>query len=292
MRLIVVLILLIKVNKLFFKRVWSTTPVLSGVVFFILWPAVNVSAGIFEDSTTHDAVIQLQQQQSNNQTTLTDLESRVSRIESSLHDYPEIINKLDAINQELAQLRGKTDEQSKRIDDLDKHQHELYQDLDARLKTLEGGSDVSAKTDEGAVVAPPVEVKSTDDKVTTPNTGSVADYDAGLTAFSAGKYADALKKFDSFYRTNPDDPKAPNALYWMGMNQLLLKNYKAAKVTNQLLYRKFPESTKAPDALLNLSSAYVGLGEKGNVQSTLKLLIKKYPDSSAATKARSRLKYQ
>lgn len=291
MRQIVVLILIIKASKLSLRSALSTAPVSTGVVFFVLWATLNASAGIFEDSATHDAVVQLQQQQSSNQSTLTDLDSRVSRIESSLHDYPSIINKLDAINQELAELRGKTDEQSKRIDDLDKHQHDLYQDLDARLKILEGGSSVSAKAEEGAAI-PPVETKADDSKAQTPSTGFVADYDAGLTAFSSGKYAEALKKFDSFYRANPDDPKAPNALYWMGMNQLLLKNYKAAKVTNQLLYRKFPESTKAPDALLNLSSAYVGLGEKNNVQSTLKLLIKKYPDSSAATKARSRLKYQ
>ena len=276
---------------MFLSKALSTTPVLTGVVFFVSCSVLNVSAGIFEDGTTRDAVVQLQQQQNTNQTALTDLESRVSRIESSLHDYPEIINKLDAINQALAELRGKTDEQSKRIDDIDKHQHDLYQDLDARLKTLEGGGSVSAQAD-GVAVVPPVEATTNGPKDAAPTTGSVTDYDAGLTAFSAGKYADALKKFDGFYRANPDDPKAPNALYWMGMNQLLLKNYKAAKVTNQLLYRKFPESTKAPDALLNLSSAYVGLGEKNNVQSILKLLIKKYPDSSAATKARSRLKYQ
>ncbi|MDE1980943.1 MAG: tetratricopeptide repeat protein, partial [Betaproteobacteria bacterium] len=83
---------------------------------------------------------------------------------------------------------------------------------------------------------------------------------------------------------------AVNALYWAGMDQLSLKDFKGARASNEKLFKEYPDSSKAPDALLNLASAWTGLGDAANAKATLKLLVSKYPDSPAAGKAKARLK--
>ncbi len=270
------------------------TPGRPGVIFLLCllsFPLV-ARAGLF-DGDTQQQMADLHAQQDLLAKQQQTLDERITRMESSLQGYPDMVLRMESLNQEMAELRGKLDEQTKHINDVDKHVHELYLDLDTRLKALEG----PAKPADGSPAATSSPSSGDNGKQASAagnakagSSGEGSPYDDALASFSAGKYEASLKKFQAFVKDHPDDTKVPNALYWVGMNELLLKNYKAARNTNQDIYKKYPDSSKAPDALLNLASAWAGLGDMGKSKAALKLLIKEYPDSSAATKARARLK--
>ncbi len=252
-------------------------PGLPGALFGLLLIATGVQAGIFNDDEARQGVADLRVQQEALKKQQQTLDERATRTESVLQSYPDTVNKLDTLNQDQAQLRGKLDVLGNQIDTVDKHVHELYLDLDSRLKLLETAA---------AKAAAPADA-------TTAPTGAEAvpssSYDNALAAFNSGDYVSSRKQFEAFLKANPKDPKAVNALYWVGMNQLSLKDYKGARVTNQELFKNHPESVKAPDALLNLASALTGLGDAVNAKATLKMLLAKYPNSPAAAKAKARL---
>ncbi len=264
------------------KLAFYQAPGLPGALIFLLLACATAQAGLFSDDEARQGVTDLRAQQEILGKQQQTLDERLTRMESALQSYPDTVNRLDTLSQDLAQLRGKLDVLGNQIDTVDKHVHELYLDLDSRLKLLEAAAkpaDPAAPAADAAPAAPAAkEVEAPADA-----------YDSALTAFNKGNFASSLKQFQAFLKANPKDPKAVNALYWVGMNQLSLKDYKGARATNQELYKTHPESPKAPDALLNLASAWTGLGDAVNAKATLKILLNKYPNSPAAAKAKARL---
>jgi tol-pal system protein YbgF len=226
------------------------------------------------------------------------------------------------MSQDLAQLRGRIDSLANQLDTEDKRFHDLYVDLDSRLKAVEsvlpkpegadGSTSGSAGVGSGKEGAPPPVGMAEGGKsvATVADNGAKsvgqgkgenpegvsdakapsADYDAALSVFNAGNYVKSRKLFEAFVKANPNDDKVPNALYWIGMNQLLLKDYKGARATNQHLYKSYPDSPKTADGLLNLAAAWLGLGEPATAKATWKMIIAEYPGSSAAQKAKARLR--
>ncbi len=92
-------------------------------------------------------------------------------------------------------------------------------------------------------------------------------------AFAAGKYADAKAGFAAFKSQNPDDPKVPYALYFMGVADHELGEY-----WDSLLY--FAEFADAywdhdwiPYVYYWAASAYVGLGECGYATQLFEVVI-------------------
>jgi len=258
------------------KQAFYPAPGLPGALFLVLLASSVAQAGLFSDDEARQGVADLRAQVSKQQQAL---DERVTRMETILQSYPDTVNKLDTLSQDLAQMRGKLDVLGNQIDTVDKHVHELYLDLDSRLKLLEAAAK-PADLASAANAAPDAKEAEAP---------APASYENALTAFNKGDYAASLKQFQAFLKANPKDPKAVNALYWVGMNQLSLKDYKGARATNQELYKSHPESSKAPDALLNLASALTGLGDAANAKATLKTLVAKYPNSPAAAKAKARM---
>ncbi len=261
------------------KQAFCRAPGLPGALFLLLLGSSAAQGGLFSDDEARQGLADLKAQHEALSKQQQTLDERVTRMESILQSYPDTVNKLDTLSQDMAQLRGKLDVLANQIDTVDKHAHELYLDLDSRLKLLEAAAKPADQAP-AADAAP----DATQAEATAP-----VSYDSALAAFNKGNYAASLKQFQAFLKANPKDPKAVNALYWVGMNQLSLKDYKGARATNQELYKTHPESPKAPDALLNLASAWTGLGDAVNAKATLKILLAKYPGSPAAAKAKVRL---
>jgi tol-pal system protein YbgF len=166
------------------------------------------------------------------------------------------------------------DELSNKVNAQDKRAKDLYLDLDTRLKALEKAqADQQAKAEQAK--AQPQEA---------------ASYDAALVAFNNGDYKGSLSQFQGFLTANPKDSKVPNAIYWMGMNQLALKDYLGARASSEDLIHHYPNSPKLADAMLNLASAEAGLEDDVAAKATLKSLIAKFPESKAAALAKERLK--
>jgi tol-pal system protein YbgF len=206
------------------------------------------------------------------------LSTRVDTLEQATSGLPTLVNQVDGLTQDLSQQRGKVDELSNKVNAQDKRAKDLYLDLDNRLKALEAAAQ-KAQTEQQA--------KAEQAKAQQPQEPS---YDAALVAFNNGDYKGSLSQFQGFLMANPKDSKVPNAIYWMGMNQLALKDYLGARASSEDLIHHYPGSTKLADAMLNLASAQTGLEDEAAAKVTLKSLIAKFPESKAAALAKERLK--
>ncbi len=264
-----------------------------GLLLGALLP-LGVHAGLLSDEEARQGILDLKAQQAVLSRQQQTMDERITRMETALQGYPDLVMRLDSMSQELAQMRGRLDTLANQLTTEDKRFHDLYADLDSRLKVLEAAQ---PKPDgAGATVDPnnPDAQKLATTKAGDPGGGEAqapsADYDAALAVFNAGNYTKSKKMFDAFIKANPNDSKVPNALYWVGMNQLLLKDFKGARATNHRLVRTYPDSVKAPDALLNLASAWLGLGEPATAKATWKMIVNNYPNTSAAVKAKARLR--
>lgn len=206
---------------------------------------------------------------------LTDAQAKLSdRLDQAEKALPDLMNQVDGLHQDVSALRGKVDETSNKLNAQDKRAKDLYLDLDNRLKSLE-----KAQADQQ---------KAAEQQKT--QQAQEPSYDAALVAFNNGDYKGSLAQFQAFLTTNPKDSKVPNAIYWMGMDQLALKDYLGARASSEDLIHHYASSPKVPDAMLNLASALEGLEDEVGAKSTLKALISKYSGSKAATLAKERLK--
>ena len=237
---------------------------------------------------------------------IEELRARVTQLEASLNQrlgaledtvkgqgLLDMLRDVEQIKSDIAKLRGQNEVLTYELEQAQKRQRDLYLDLDARVRKLEGGTGGAA-----AAGAPP----AAPDTNAPPNAGGTAarptavevggeqkSYDAALDQFKGGNYAAAAASFQAFTRAYPKSPLAPSAMYWAGNAQYALRDYRGAIATQRQLIATYPDSQKVPDALLNVASCQVELGDNGGARRTLEEVVNKYPGSEAAGKARQRL---
>lgn len=230
----------------------------------------------------------------------------------------ETLNRLNALQQEVASLRGLVEQLQNENAQLKQAAREQYIDLDSRLGRLEGGSAPApgtAATPTGADGAAPAPAETPAAQVeAAPGTaapaaprGVVADvatgapapadpagerpmYDSAFQALRDGEYAEASRRFQAYLETYPAGTLAPNAWYWLGESYYVTQNYDVALTAFESLLQAFPDSAKAPDALLKLGYCQFELGRAPQGEATLRDVIARYPGSDAARLAQSRLR--
>jgi len=121
------------------------------------------------------------------------------------------------------------------------------------------------------------------------DSGPPAEYLKAFGLYSANNFADAIKGFEAFLKTNPQSEYAANALYWIGECHYTLSDLPKAKDAFFKVAGNYPNSPKAPDALLKLGYTLAAMKEKEKSLAIFESLIKSYPSSPAAIKARERL---
>ncbi len=194
----------------------------------------------------------------------------------------ELASQIDLMRADIAQLRGQIEVLSYQVDETQKRQRDLYADLDARLRALEGG------------VTPLVSNNATAPGGQTTVTASPENeeqaYQRAMDMFKRGDYESAATSFSAFLKTYPQSTNAAAAQYWLGNARFAQRNYRATIEAQTELLQKYPDSAKVPDAMLNLASAQTELGQHDAAQTTLQTLIARYPGSDAAGKAKQRLR--
>ncbi|GAB3730145.1 tol-pal system protein YbgF [Silanimonas algicola] len=231
----------------------------------------------------------------------------------------ETLNRLNALQQEVASLRGLVEQLQNENAQLKQAAREQYIDLDSRLGRLEGGSAPvaaapAAATGASAVASSPAETPTVQGSVAPAGAppaaprGVVADvaagaaapaadpagerpmYDSAFQALRDGEYAEASRRFQAYLETYPAGTLAPNAWYWLGESYYVTQNYDVALTAFESLLQAFPDSAKAPDALLKLGYCQFELGRAPQGEATLRDVITRYPGSDAARLAQSRLR--
>ena len=271
----------------------------------LLLSAPAAQAALFDDDEARRRIEILRQEL---QQQSRDNEARIARLEESIRNIGvvELLRQIDALNGEIAKLRGTLEVLGNENQQIQKRQRDFYLDLDSRLKRLEGTASAGAAPPPGAVGAPatpatspppPVVGVPASPQASVARPPSRADdqarelkaYDAASNLFRRNDFASAIDAFRAFTKDYPSSQLVPNAEYWIGISYANLRDYRNAMATQEQLLARHPQSPKAPDALLAIAAIQDEQGDRGSARNTLEEIIARYPSSEAAGKARTRL---
>jgi len=246
-----------------------------------------------------------------------------SPVESSAQD-AETIYQLQALLEEVRELRGQVEAQQVEIENLRRRQRDQYLDLDQRLQDIgrqasspESLDDPSAPQSSEEVVseaslagqpigdAPEVrEAINTQAEIITlapPASGGErtleqasneeqAAYDQAFRALRETRYADAAVQFNAFVDRYPNSSYAPNAYYWLAETYYVTRDFETARSLFANVLEIFPESSKAGDALLKLGFSHFELQQWPEARAALEQVRTQYPDTTLSRLAESRLR--
>lgn len=175
-------------------------------------------------------------------------EQRLTRLENMLSSQVlmEQSQRLEQIQQELANLRGMVEAQENQLNLIKQRQRNLYQDMDRRLNDLEitGGAGIGAdKSDAssmpvagGSSIAPPgASITAEESSNHSSSIGSMvvpgdkngkSSYTQAFNTLKEGRYQDAIQAFRAFQKNYPESPYAANAQYWLGESYSVSREYK------------------------------------------------------------------
>ena len=231
---------------------------------------------------------------------LRDLDGRIERIERLMTNQGllELANEMEALR---GDVRGVHDSIDKTQNDQElgrKRLHDVYQDLDARIKALEAreaaapvAAPVAAAPDAPAAAPAGAAVGRTAAPAPGPGADGTdrGDYQAAFTLLKDSQYDAAIAAFSRFLVDHPDSALADNAQYWLGEGYYVNREFPTALAAFQRVLDRFPQSRKVPDALLKVGYCYYELGKWDAAKAALKQVTAGFTDSPAGRLAQLRL---
>jgi tol-pal system protein YbgF len=175
----------------------------------------------------------------------------------------ELLGMVEAMQQEIAELRGTVEEQSHKIEMLQRQQQQRYLDLDKRMSELMQNPATKAVASSVDGVLPADEL-----------------YANAMALIKKKDFSSALVQLDLFAKTYPDHKLAANAFYWSGEVQLAEGNYALAIKQFQQVVEHHSEHNKAPDSHYKLAVAYDRSGDATKAKQILNTVIKRYKGKS------------
>lgn len=208
---------------------------------------------------------------------LSDLDTRVNRVERVISNQSllSMEQRIDALQEQVREQRGRIDELENMNDALRKQQRALYTDLDKRVAQLGAGGAGAGAAGAPAGPAPGSEQGA---------------YLQALDLLKSGKYPDAVTSLQQFLMTYPKSDLADNAQYWIGEAYYATHDYAKAADSFRKVIDQWPNSRKAPDALLKLGFTQYELKQYADARTTLTDVTRRFPDSNAAHLAADQLK--
>lgn len=245
----------------------------------LLMSAAAPSYALFGDDEARKAIVDLRehvtQLDKEHAARVDELSHRLDALENSVQAIQrgqlESGGQFDSLHQDLAKLRGLIEQLTNDVATLQKHERDLYTDLDTRIKRLEpstvtvDGKQVQVERDEQAA------------------------YENAMAQFKASDFRSAASALGAFLARYPHSPYAPAAQFWLGSSYYAIKDYKAAIAAQQTLIDRYPDSARAADALLNIAASQIELNDRKSARSTLNKVVADFPESDAARLAKERL---
>jgi tol-pal system protein YbgF len=241
-----------------------------------LLAAAPAQAQILSDSEARRAILELRARvdewQREVHLRIEGLVERIDRLEQALpRGQLDLQNNVQALRQEIAQLRGQLEVQSNELQMLQRRQKELLAELDGRIRRFE-----------------PVAV-TIDGKNATVEIAEKRAFEAALATFRAGDFKGALTAFQAFATSFPSSAYAASTQYWIGSAHYALRDGKSALTSLESFAKRFPEHPRAAEAWLTIGTVHADNGDRKEAAEAWKLVLQNYPDSSAAAPARDRL---
>lgn len=216
---------------------------------------------------------------------LTELDNRLERVERVV-DNEGLVNllaRVDALQQDLAQLRNEVETLRHDLDQATGRQRQLYLDLDKRLQAIEkaGAAVAGAGVLDGATLDA--------GQLPVPGGTDRANYQAAFELLKQGRYEDAQRALQQFMRSFPSSDYADNAQYWLAETYYVTQDYGRALKEFQVVLDRFPDSRKLPDALLKIGFCNYELKRWDAARKALQAVASQYPETTAARLAEQRL---
>lgn len=218
-----------------------------------------------------------------------------------------LLGKVQALQQEVQELRGQLDVQSHELKLLQEQQLSFYKDLDARLREAPVKGIVSKPATgvtigEKPVVPPTPQASITQSTaVVTPSIQPVignsrsnpadeqVSYLAAYELVKSKQFDHALIAMQAFVTKYPHGGYTANAQYWLGELYMVKNNYPQAIEHFNVVLQEFPSSSKNAASLLKMGYALASLGRTAEARAKLQEVIKTYPDTSTSKLAAAKL---
>jgi len=231
---------------------------------------------------------------------LNELDARIAKLERATRSEVELAQSQEAEQAEVRELRGQIEQMEHDNAALRKQQHDLYADLDSRVKALTaaaaGGAAGPGAGAAGSALPPGAPVAAGQAPAGgaggAPEASSTeqAVYNQSFDALRAGSYSTAITGFRDFLTSYPQSPLAENAQYWLGEAYYVNHDYDSAAESFRAVLKKWPDGRKAPDALLKLGYTQFEQKQFAAARNTLTSVTQKYPGSDAAKLAADKLR--
>ena len=221
------------------------------------------------------------------QARLSDLDARITRLERANQSQVELAQHQEVEQAEVRELRGHLDQIEHDNAALRKQQHDLYADLDARVKALSAGTAASGTAGApGGAGAGTAGAPAGNE----PSSTEQAVYSQSFDALKAGSYSTAITGFKEFLKSYPQSSLAENAQYWLGEAYYVNHDYDSAAEAFRTVLKKWPDARKAPDALLKLGYTQFEQKQYAAARTTLPAVTQKYPGTDTAKLAADKLR--
>jgi len=216
------------------------------------------------------------------------LEQRISRLERAFESQPlvEMLRRLEALQQDVQQIRGEQEQLNYSIEGIKKRQRDLYLDIDQRLATLEASTVSNSGTSKPATNNVP---SGSNAAATTDDRKELSEYQGAFEILRARRYDDAIVAFQSYVERYPSGKYSANAKYWLGEANYVTRRFPVAIEELNKVLKDHPQSNKVQDALLKIGFSYYELKQWPEARTSLQRLVDVYPNTTAGKLALKRL---
>ena len=193
----------------------------------------------------------------------------------------ELLQRVNALEEELQKLRGILEEQNYTIQQMKNAERDRYTDIDTRLNALKSGQSVVPS---GAVVV----------NQSSSTTGMDEDTKTYLSAkakVDSKEFNAAIAEFSLYLEFFPDGKYVPQAHYWMGELYMTLPvpELDNAQKSFESVIKNFPTHAKVPDSLYKLGMVQKQKNNKAAAKQNFDRILKEFPQSSSASLAKTQL---
>ncbi len=221
------------------------------------------------------------------------MEERLQRLEQMAESrgqlQADIMFQLNALQQELQQLRGKVEEHEFKLKQLQDRQRDLYRDIERRLAQLQNGSATSGNSNAGANAAPSGS-QNQSPKANPPSAGQSVhtDYQSTFALVRNKQYDEAITAYKQFLKNYPNSQYEANVHYWLAQIYFIQNNLDLAATEYQVVTSRHASSSRAPDALLKQGIILVRQNKTDEAKAIFNQVIEKY-DGTVEQLARKEL---
>ncbi|WP_371745566.1 tol-pal system YbgF family protein [Myxococcus sp. CA033] len=116
-----------------------------------------------------------------------------------------------------------------------------------------------------------------------------ADYEKSVSLLRTGNVEGGVQRLRRFSEENPRHPRADNALYFSGLGQMGLNEFKDAAKSFERLIATYPAGDAMLDGMLRLAECRMRLNQAADARALYTRVVTQFPGTAAATQAEQRL---